>query len=459
MKKVNDNTSNQQIIKLERRYDERPSYCADANGLLKGKWDDFRELKTKGPNNEAMFEIYYDRFLRWTKIDEYGFFYNIFSCKKYDGVLKMSDDLFICEKNGRLGIIDNKEKTILHTCYNNIKAVNSSTFLVDTETGMFIFNYQSKNTSEVYEEIIPSLYGYFVFKQLGKYGLLDNKGEIVLNPQYEKRLYNSDDKYQLQIRYKDCIFGIYVSNNLLYGKIPIDTYDLCFEVDHSYFVTKKGSKYGVLNMKYECVCDPCLDEIIPYKDKYWIKGNRTLYTHPDLGVIDILFIIGKKGDTYVLYNVQDCSCIIDGCQEIKYVRGNWMFIEYKKNDKIGYVTFAGFIIGEDQYDTIEYSHYNYIVSKSGKYGVITGEGMVMAACIYDKININNRGEFVAVKNGEELILNPRKIVYHDDDDEYEYERPTYGRYAGSYAQDEMGYSDDDIDTIFDGDPDAYWNID
>jgi hypothetical protein len=35
----------------------------------------------------------------------------------------------------------------------------------------------------------------------------------------------------------------------------------------------------------------------------------------------------------------------------------------------------------------------------------------------------------------------------------------YNGYSGSYAQDEMGYSDDDIDTIFDGDPDAYWNID
>lgn len=43
------------------------------------------------------------------------------------------------------------------------------------------------------------------------------------------------------------------------------------------------------------------------------------------------------------------------------------------------------------------------------------------------------------------------ISYQDD--------PTYDRYNGSYAQDEMGYSDDDIDTIFDGDPDAYWNID
>ncbi len=42
---------------------------------------------------------------------------------------------------------------------------------------------------------------------------------------------------------------------------------------------------------------------------------------------------------------------------------------------------------------------------------------------------------------------------------WEEDEPTYDRYRGSWAQDEMGYSDDDIDTIFDGDPDAYWNID
>lgn len=39
------------------------------------------------------------------------------------------------------------------------------------------------------------------------------------------------------------------------------------------------------------------------------------------------------------------------------------------------------------------------------------------------------------------------------------EEPTYERYNGSYAQDVMGFSDDEIDTIFDGDPLAYWNID
>lgn len=32
-------------------------------------------------------------------------------------------------------------------------------------------------------------------------------------------------------------------------------------------------------------------------------------------------------------------------------------------------------------------------------------------------------------------------------------------YTGTYAHDVMGYTNDEIDTIFDGAPDAYWNID
>ena len=39
------------------------------------------------------------------------------------------------------------------------------------------------------------------------------------------------------------------------------------------------------------------------------------------------------------------------------------------------------------------------------------------------------------------------------------EERTYERYNGSYAQEVEGWSDQDIDDVFDGDPDAYWNID
>ena len=47
------------------------------------------------------------------------------------------------------------------------------------------------------------------------------------------------------------------------------------------------------------------------------------------------------------------------------------------------------------------------------------------------------------------------IMYEDD---YYAER-TYDHYHGSYAQDVEGWSDQEIDDVFDGNPDAYWNID
>lgn len=53
--------------------------------------------------------------------------------------------------------------------------------------------------------------------------------------------------------------------------------------------------------------------------------------------------------------------------------------------------------------------------------------------------------------------------YDEDTFEEDYndcaEEETYEHYNGSYAQDVEGWSDQDIDDVFDGDPDAYWNID
>jgi hypothetical protein len=51
--------------------------------------------------------------------------------------------------------------------------------------------------------------------------------------------------------------------------------------------------------------------------------------------------------------------------------------------------------------------------------------------------------------------------YENYDEDYDYfeEEKTYENYNGSYAQDVEGLSDQDIDDVFDGDPDAYWNID
>lgn len=55
-------------------------------------------------------------------------------------------------------------------------------------------------------------------------------------------------------------------------------------------------------------------------------------------------------------------------------------------------------------------------------------------------------------------INPDYTPYIDPAEFYE-EEQTYDCYNGSYAQDVERWSDQAIDEVFDGDPEAYWNID
>ena len=55
-------------------------------------------------------------------------------------------------------------------------------------------------------------------------------------------------------------------------------------------------------------------------------------------------------------------------------------------------------------------------------------------------------------------------IYEEEDDYYDrdsgfYEEQHYEEFAGTYVQDEMGWSDEMIYDALDGDPEAYWNID
>ena len=110
-------------------------------------------------------------------------------------------------------------------------------------------------------------------------------------------------------------------------------------------------------------------------------------------------------------------------------------------------------------------HKYIIVTKDGKQGILNELGDVIAEIKYDKINFSypdyTAKDLLArgyIDTEEFVLIDPeikeKKNRYRSSRD-YD----TYERYSGSYAQDEMGYSDDDIDTIFDGDPSAYWNID
>jgi hypothetical protein len=115
---------------------------------------------------------------------------------------------------------------------------------------------------------------------------------------------------------------------------------------------------------------------------------------------------------------------------------------------------------------------NEMKGNNNKWGIINKEGEEVLSVEYDSIwNFlgKNRFSTKVVKGDAE-----REIYFHDLNpslpnrsttkrhyciDEDDDNRWHYGDFAGTYAQDVAGYSDEAIYDAFEGDPDAYWNID
>jgi len=132
------------------------------------------------------------------------------------------------------------------------------------------------------------------------------------------------------------------------------------------------------------------------------------------------------------------------------------------------------IVPFGKYDWIDgFDHGLARVNKVGpngkKWGIINMAGEEVLPVEYDSVwNFygKNRNSTTIEKAGNQDTmhfsdLNPD---LYDDEADFDYEDNNrygghYGDFAGSYAQDEMGFDDDTIYDAFEGDPDMYWNID
>lgn len=479
----NSTTDTPNTICIKMRYGDYYSYYVDTNGLLKGEWGGYKELETKGPNGETMYELYYTRTFKdnhsalplghskWIVVNEHGYFYNKFSCKKYDAVEDIGLGYYRCEKNGRYGIINDDEQEILHTCYHQIwKSSSQPVFFAQCETGWFIYNVNQQKQSKVYEEIEALDSNYIRFTDGNGYGLMNYNCDIVIQPKFEKRAALFDDKNQLQVVFKGVKYGVFIENGLFYGEIPPEKYDQCFKVNFfdsvvtAFYITKEDGKYGILNFRFDCVIEPQLEDVLILK----IHGGR----YADIP--SCYFVIGKQDNSYKLFNSKERLCVIDGCDSMDYCvvtkldsdqknykNGfHYNFIEYRKDGHLGYVTYNGKIIGYDEYDSVELFHGLFLVSKNNLYGLLSESGNLIVPCENDEIKLQ-WGEVSMIKEGKETKEKFSNLLSlpKEGNTYLGYEPQHYSEYAGSYAQDEMGYSDEDIDTIFDGDPSAYWNID
>ena len=240
-------------------------------------------------------------------------------------------------------------------------------------------------------------------------GFVDKEGVIVVKPQftmYYGDCYDESDNIRVAVDY-------------LYG----------FPRSGGRVATYKRPMYGLINFKGETIFEPSFFSLIP------AIGNKKLYTVQD------------KNLGYAVLN-------IDGTEVVPYGKYSYIdgFDKGLARVKIGNVT-------------------NGQKNNGNKWGLINENGDEVLPIEYDDMWSfygKNRATVRVVKGdvAQNIVLSEILGVVEDQEsgslsdnyyaDDY---GSSYGEYAGSYAQDVEGYSDDVIDDAFDGDPDAYWNID
>jgi len=234
----------------------------------------------------------------------------------------------------------------------------------------------------------------------------------------------------------------------------------------------KNGKFGLINQEgvivadaiYDSILDECHNErdlirvgkMHPYG---FIEGNRVKsYAKNRYGIID------SKGK--ILFDLLYYRIVISTDKKI---------LTLQDSDK-GYAVFD-----RDGNEIIPFGKYGWIDGfdkglarfAGPKYGIINDKGEVVLQPEFDEIwNFykKNKTHTKTVKNGVEKDVNLMMLNNNNNlkrceketndfityDDNY---GTHYGQFAGSYAQDVMGYSDDVINDAFEGDPDMYWNID
>ena len=236
---------------------------------------------------------------------------------------------------------------------------------------------------------------------------------------------NQDREIVVQPKFMMCYGDCYSEND--YIKVAVE-YNYGFPRANGNVSSYSCPVYGLINYRGETIIEPDNFCLIVSEN-----CNETILT------------IQRKDYTYGVIN-------LEGEEIVPFGKYNWIdgFYNGLARVKIGKVS-------------------NGVVDNDDKWGIINERGEEVLPCIYPNIwnfygkNFNS----IKVQEGKVLKEIPFSLLvgeskecgWEENYPDCSWRKETYDEYNGSYAQDVMGYSDQAIGDAFDGDPDAYWNID
>ena len=355
----------------------------------------------------------------------------------------------VVKMNDKYGIVSYENELLLECIYDDIKRYkNSSTFQIILDNKFYAINFISKTGPIIVNREYSYISDFIEFtdnanyqKELKKNGL-DNRKYAIVERNGKYGVILDDGTLWIDTVFDGmCIFRVYKSSYLtgLYAEVKSND-GYCSYIDY------KGFFYGTIpSHEYNMALK------LLYENRYIVRNRENKW-----GIVD--------GENNVISDFIYTGYVKHMRSPLIYKTSAEIFLD---DDGYVLVSLSNGVQLTSYYECIHFDGWHYKVQNKGKYGVYDKDGLCVIPCEYDYIGPLIGNIFVR-KNGMEGHIINGTFIQNEQNGETKNatgtvytpkNKATYNNYHGSYAQDEMGYSDDEIDTIFDGDPDAYWNID
>ena len=251
-------------------------------------------------------------------------------------------------------------------------------------------------------------YTYYTAYENGKFGVINDNGEIVINNEYDEIISIPNNSKPIFI----CIYDVNDKEGTYKTKVinekneeilkgydkteAIDNFDskqnIWYE-DNVLRVNKNG-KYGLINFEGKEVL-PCeYDEIKALKS---IKSNLLVKKAGNVGLVN------EKGQTIIPVQYKEIKTLKEGYKN--------EYIIVNENNQYGLISTSGNILIEPKYEDVKYLNSSnlFAIKESGVWKLINIEdGQIIIDGGYDDIKEVKTDSIIIVKEGKYGIINTNK---------------------------------------------------
>lgn len=370
----------------------------EKNEEIFSEYDKIEAIQNKDENNNLWYE---QNVLKVEKNGKYGlinFEGKSILPTEYEEITAVSgiENSFKIKKDGKYGIVDSEGKMVVEPKFADIDVLgkdNKTGFIIKADSGKYgIIDYSNKQILETKYDSIEKIYGndLYVVTVNGKQKIVNKENNDVLTDGFDtiKQILSNQENAVIFVKANK--YGIMN----LKGEILIEAqYDSLKEAKLGTFIAQKNGKYGIIDSENkEKIAFEYTSIVYNEKANIYILeddnlNSNILNSDLEIKLSGMLIELNEsKGylklrvdDEYKYYNLK-----FEEKNEADIFPNRTLFIS-KKNGKYGYVDKEGKIVVDYIYDdATEQNDYGYVaVKKDNRWGSIDSKGNVIQEPIYD----------------------------------------------------------------------------